>query len=669
MDYGSNPGAARYPHVFSPVAVGRLQLRNRILVPAHTTNYGDDNLPSERHLAYHRARAAGGAALIIFETIRVHTSTLGRQQGVNGFDRRCIEPFARIVRAVHGEGARMFGQVVHMGRQVDGNYSRAAPWGASPVPWASTAPVPHEMTAADIEEVVAAHAQAAANLVEAGMDGVEVHLGHGHLLQQFMSPASNRRQDGYGGTDANRLRLALEVLRAVRERVGKDFPVGIRISADEYLPGGLGIEDMERLVPQVLRAVPVQFVNVSHSAYHGSTSLNTQMADMAFSVESFRALPRRIAAAIAPMGDTPPVFAVCKVRSIAEAEEILADGVVSMVAMARAHMADPAIVGKALIGREDQTTPCIACNQGCAGMLQQNLAITCLTNPAMGREASWGPLAPVAAAARRKVLVVGAGPAGLEAAAVAAQLGHDVQVWERSSATGGSLAFTRRMPKRSDFGMLLDHQLRQCRAAGVVIEMGREATRGAIAASGADVVVLATGATPRGLAFEGGGTGLTLEEALRLEDVVGSRIAVVDTLGTWAVAATVEYLADRGAEVTLVVPAGAPAWHVTIYSGYAWRDRIRARRVRIMALHTIHSWRDGEAVLQDLSTGGLLPPVRFDHVVAATHGVTNRSLLGELAAAGGSGPQVLLIGDARSPRSALEAVFEGHEAARSLAAQ
>ena len=256
----------RYPNVFRPITLGPVALRNRIFIPAHTTNFGEDNLPSDRHLAYHRARAAGGAAMIVFEGIRVHRSSLGRRQGVNGYGAGAVPAFARIAREVQAEGARLFGQIIHLGRHIDGAYARMSAWGASPIPWTASAPAPHPMTGAEIAEVVAAHAIVARNLVEAGLDGIELQMAHGHLIQQFLSPASNARADGYGGTEEGRMRLARETLAAVREAVGDRAALGVRISADEFLEGGLALADMQRILPELLRDVPVDFVNVSHSA-------------------------------------------------------------------------------------------------------------------------------------------------------------------------------------------------------------------------------------------------------------------------------------------------------------------------------------------------------------------------------------------------------------------
>jgi hypothetical protein len=642
-------------------------LRNRILVPAHTTNFGEDNLPSDRHLAYHRARARGGAALIVFEGIRVHRSSLGRRQGVNGYERDAIPRFAKIARAVQAEGTRLFGQVIHLGRHIDGNFARMPSWSASAVPWTATAPPPHPMTEDEIAQVIEAHAEVAANLVEAGLDGIELTMAHGHLLQQFLSPAVNRRTDAWGGSEANRMRLALECLRAVRARVGEGVAVGLRVSADEFLEGGLTLADMQRIVPALCAAARVDFVNVSHSAYHGSATISTQMADMHFCADAFHHLPRGIAAALREARQDIPVFAVCRFRTIAEADAMLAPGDVAMVAMARAHIAEPALVRHAAEGREAESRPCVACNQGCAGFLAQSLSITCLANPRAGREAEW-PEPPPPAAQRRRVLVIGGGPAGMEAAATAARRGHDVELWEASGTLGGALAWTERQPVRADMARLLAFQRAALARAGVRVALNRRAEADSVLGYGADAIVLALGAEPAGAAFPGGGTGLTMEQALEAAGTLPRRVAVQDMLGSFAIAGFVEWLAGTGREVTLVAPTGTPGWQVNIYSSFAWRQRLKEGGVRILALHAIHAATPGEAVLTDLSTGERRPE-SFDAVIAPAHGLPRDGLASALRArlAGRNDPPAIhLVGDCASPRSAIEAVFEGHETGRAL---
>jgi len=662
------PGAENYPHVFRPVRIGPHQLRNRIFVPAHTTNYGEANLPTDRHLAYHQARAAGGAAMIVFEAIRVHRSSLGRAQGVNGFDRAAIPRFESIARAVQAEGAKLFGQIIHLGRHIDGNFTRTPAWGASAIPWTATAPPPHPMTEPEILEVIAAHAEVARNLVEAGLDGIELTIAHGHLLQQFLSPASNRRDDAWGGNEASRMRFAVETLKAVRAAVGDRAALGIRISADEFLEGGLTLADMQRITPALCDAASVDFVHVSHSAYHGSRTISTQMADMAFPADAFHHLPRGIAASLRAAGHDLPVFAVCRFRTVAEAETFLAASPdVAMVGMARAHIADPALVNKAREGREDEQRPCISCNQGCAGFLAQSLAITCLTNPAAGREASWNGVAR--ADSRKRVLVVGGGPCGMEAAAIAAARGHQVELWEASEKLGGALAWTEAMKMRRDFGLLLGAQHRALERHGVAVQLGRRANAASIVAHDAKAIVLATGAEPSAQQLAGGGVAMTMEAALAAPDTLPASLVVLDVLGSWAVAGFIEWLAGLDRGVTVVAPSGTPGWQVNIYSAYAWRTRLRDKGVRIIGHHSIDSFDGARVTLRDLSTGEIGETITAGAVIAPAHGAPRDRLHAELRtlfAARNQAPTLRLVGDCASPRSALEAVFEGHEAARNL---
>ncbi len=655
----------RYPHVFRPIRIGRTEVRNRIFVPAHTTSFGEDNLPSGRHLAYHQARAAGGAGLIIFEGIRVHRSSLGRQQGVNGYAPEAIPKFRDIARAVRDEGGRLFGQIIHLGRHIDGNFTRTPSWSASAIPWSATAPAPHPMTAGEIAMVVAAHADVATNLMEAGLDGIELQMAHGHLLQQFLSPASNRRGDDYGGTAENRLRFALETLAAVRRAIGPDGTLGIRVSADEFLPGGLTLDDMTDIVRRLVDAVPVDFVNVSHSAYHGSYTVSTQMADMAFDLAEFQPLTRRIGAALDGAARRPAVMTVCRYQDIAQAEDMLASGGTDLVGMARAHIADPAIVNKARDGREADTTPCIGCNQGCAGFLALNLAITCLTNPRAGKERVW-PLPDADKADEpKRVLVVGGGPAGMEAAWVAAARGHSVSLWERSDRLGGQLAWLEKMPLRAEFAKLLASQRRNLDRYGVEVRLRTDATADTIGGHGADAVVFATGGRPAAQALAGGGTTLTLQDALADPQALGQHVVMVDALGTWSVVAVAEFLADAGRTVTLIAPTGAAGWTISMYSVFALRERLKRKQVRVIGGHALRDHVNGMAETTDLSTGEPGPTVRADSVIAPLHGTADDALRRAIDATAPSWRR-LSAGDCQSPRTALEAVYEGHEAGRAI---
>jgi 2,4-dienoyl-CoA reductase-like NADH-dependent reductase (Old Yellow Enzyme family) len=651
----------QFPRTLSRLEVGNLAFRNRIFVPAHTTNFGVHHLPSEQHLAYHRARAKGGVGAIIFESIRVHANSLGRPQAVGGFDPACVDPFRRITDAVKAEGACILGQIIHLGRQVEGDFERTVAWGASPIPWATSALPPRPMDRFDMEEVIDGHLRTARNLMAAGFEGIELQMAHGHLLQQFMSPLSNRRDDDYGGSIENRLRFPAQVLAALRAELGSDVCLGIRVSGDEYIEGGLGIDEVEQMVPMLAAQTKIDFVNVSHSAYVASYSLATQMADMAFDPAPFRALPARIRTRLRATGFATPVFAVCRFTKLEQAETLLAGEGADAVGMARAHLAEPAIVSKSIAGRFDEIRQCIACNQGCAGMLERNLPIRCLINPIAGLEGQYDEPETLARADRKKFLVIGGGPAGLEAARVAASLGHDVSLWECSDALGGQLRSAWLMPKRAKFKDFIDFQIAALARLGVTVAFNRSADPDAIVAFGADRIILATGADTTPLAVAGNGPVFTLPQALQAPDQLGASVAVFDRSGEWGALSALEYFADLGKAVTLFSPAAGYAWRTTIYSSLANSRRLRERKVRIATLRAVRSFDDNTLEVEDLSTGALERLAGFSALVAVDHDSADQTLYRALRKAG---LPVHQVGDNNAPRTALEATYQGHMAAR-----
>ena len=652
-----------FSRAMAPLAVGNLTFRNRILVPAHTTNFGENHLPSERHLAYHRERARGGVGAIIFESIRVHANSLGRPQAVCGFDPACIEPFRRITEAVKAEGARILGQIIHLGRQVEGDFERTVSWGPSPIAWATSALPPRPMDRADMDAVIEGHVLTARHLMAAGFEGIELQMAHGHLLQQFLSPLSNNRDDAYGGSAENRMRFPLEVLQAVRAEVGRDFCLGVRLSGDEYVEGGITIDQAERTAAALAAAERIDFINVSHSAYHASYSLASQMADMAIDPEPFRSLPARIRIALRSRGHDIPVFAVCRFNTLAEADAIIAAGGADAVGMARAHLAEPAIVNKTVEGRMNEIGTCIACNQGCAGMLEKNLPIRCLVNPRAGLEGVWPELATTGTRQPKRLLVVGGGPAGLEAARTAAERGHIVTLWEKQDDLGGQFRDAVKRPKRAEFRTLMDEQIADLGRFGVTVVTGKHADAASIADFAADAVFLATGSMPVRAEFAGGGKAFTIVEALDDPAVLGTDVALFDRTGEWAALTLAEHLADLGKKVTFFSPAGGIAWRTTIYSTLANLKRLREKKVRLATLRKVTAF-DGETLtVEDLSTGESELHMGFTGVVAAEHNFADQSLFQQLRHLD---VPVRQIGDNLAPRTALEAVYHGHLSARHL---
>ena len=650
-------------HVYAPLQVGPLTFRNRIFVPAHTTNFGEDHMPGDRHLAYHVARARGGVAAIIFESIRVHENSLGRPAAVSGFDPRCVPSFARITAAVRAEGAAMLGQIIHLGRHIDGDFERTVSWGASPLPWSGTAPPPHAMDEDDMADVVDGHVATAHNLVAAGFDGIELQVGHGHLLQQFLSPLSNQREDHYGGSLENRMRFPLAVLAAVRAEVGPRYCLGIRVSAEEYVEEGIHVDEMVCVVLAFARHTPIDFVNVSHSAYHASYSLATQMADMAFDPTPFRDLPYRVRTGLRTAGFDIPVFGVCRFTSLAQAEAAIAAGQADAIGIARAHIAEPAIVRKTMDGRVDEVRPCIACNQGCAGMLEKNIPIRCLVSPRAGLETRWAEPEDDRATVARDVLVIGGGPAGMEAAWVSAARGHRVMLWERDARLGGQLNWLRHMPKRGEFLKLVDYQEARLRRHGVAVRLNVDADDADVASLKADLVIVATGSRPAPFRLPGDGLIHTMEAAIAEPDRLGTDVAFADLTGDWGALAAIEHLADRGKHITVFSPVAGFAWRTTSYSTLANTVRLRAKGVRLAPLRRLRRW-DGDILqVEDVSTGGSETFATFDDLVVAYHNEVNDALYTALRRRGVAARR---IGDCVAPRTAMEAVHQGHAVAREI---
>ena len=666
MTSTSLPGnltASSFPHIETPITLNQVLLKNRIVVPAHTTNFGEHHLPSARHAEYHRQRARGGAGAIIFELARVSDNALGRPQGVGGHLAGSTDAFRLVADAVHSEGVPLIGQVAHGGRWIEGEFERTCSFGASPIRWSMSAFPPREMSRRDMISVRDGFVRTSLNLLAAGLDGLEIHWAHGHLLQQFLSPSSNQRSDAYGGSLDNRMRFPLEIVRTVRKEIGRDRCMGIRLSVEEFLPDGINPDMAVEIVDRLIDEVPIDFIHVTHSAYIMSYSLGTQMADMTFDEAPLRKFSATIKRALQNRGSSVPVITVCKYRDLAEAEKVLAAGDADLVGMARAHIADPAIVRKSLEGRQSEVRTCIGCNQGCAQHLERNIAITCLVNPIAGREAEWPEPEFDRAEKVHSVLVVGGGPAGAEAAYVAAARGHKVTLWEASDHLGGQLSLASRMRKRRSFQLFIDLQARRLKQHNVAVELLRDADAETIRSFAADITIIATGSRPNPFVLPSGTAALTLADAILAPERLGRHVVVYDETGDWGAFSLLEHLALGGHEVTALSPLAGLGWRTTIYSTAATRQRLRELSVRITPLRGLVDYRGKDLHTEDLSTG--LPDVirRVDSLVAIRPNVVQNPFETLLD---GWGLTFGLIGDCLAPRTALEAVFEGHAKARGI---
>ncbi|MGW4340691.1 oxidoreductase [Rhodococcus koreensis] len=427
----------QYPHALSPWSLAGVEMRNRILMAAHGTNYQSAGAPSQRYIDYVAERARGGAGLIITEGTHVHP-TSGGPYMIDMWRPSSAGPLEQLAGAVHAEGGRVVTQLMHTGRQHEPVMTGRPAVGPSPIKDPAHQFIPHELTRTEIHELVAAFANSAAVSARTGFDGVELHCGHGYLIEQFLSPFMNARSDEYGGSHENRLRFARDIVRAVLDEVGSQIIVGARVTAFESVPGG--IDATEALdFTAALAAEGLHFVSVT-AGQHASPLLVVPPAGIP-------TLP--FIDDVARVRETVDcaVFASHRVRQISDAERVLADGIADMVNMTRAHIADPFIVSKTATGREDEVRACIGCVQGCRGQLMFGLPIGCLVNPRAGRESVYvdGP-----AQRSARVAVVGGGIAGMQFASTAAASGHTVTLYERSPKLGGMFRRSASLPDRAE---------------------------------------------------------------------------------------------------------------------------------------------------------------------------------------------------------------------------
>ncbi len=371
-----------YPHLFSPLSIGRVTVPNRISFSAHLTNLADDGLVTDRLIAYLAERARGGTGLIITEEQSVHPTDRAYEHLIEAFLPEVIPGYKKLTRAVHEFDTRIFAQLNHNGQQCSGSLSRLPVWAPSAVPDVLFREVPKVMEIEDIQEVIAYFCRSAVHVREGGYDGVELQFGHASLVRQFMSPLTNYRGDEYGGDDERRLRFALELVAAVRQAVGDDFTLGVRLCADELIPGGLTLDDAKRIAARLEATGHVDFFNLTLSTFYNLYLVGgTMHLPLGYTVP----LAAGVKSAV-----TLPVFATGRINDPALAERVLADGQADMIGVVRGQIADPEFANKAKEGRADEIRACIACNQNCYGRVGLNKPIGCVQNPGAGSEATEG---------------------------------------------------------------------------------------------------------------------------------------------------------------------------------------------------------------------------------------------------------------------------------------
>ena len=668
------PAALRYPHLLSPVRLGPLELPHRAIMSGHGMLLADQ-LVSDAHIAYAATRARGGAALVGLQSEPVHkTGHHFGERHIALYRDESVPGLARLADAVHAAGSKVFQILWHAGHNVP--YREGVPaWAPSPVPSPILGEVPKPMTRAEIRELVAAYGAAARRCREAGFDAVEVQTASDYLLGSFLAPATNRRTDEYGGSAENRRRIVVEVLEAVRAAAGPDMAVAVRTGADWMIPTAPhawgpdeSIEAMGGLVERGL----VDWISVTVGSHYAMDRIIPPMnVPRGNAVEA----AARLKAAL-----DVPIIVAGRIRTPAEAEQVLAEGKADVIAMARTWIADPDWMVKVQRGDEARVRPCVSCNQGCIGTVIRGAHGTCVVNPAAGNETRLGVLEP--AAARKRVAVVGGGPAGLEAARAAAERGHAVALYEAGAQLGGEWRLAGEAPHRGELLEAIAWWERELAALGVAVHLGTRVDDPA--ALDADAVVLATGGTPsqtavwrfRPTLLDGipGSEGLPHgRDVLRGEAEARGSVLVIDEEGGWQAVSLAEALAADPAvsSVTVATPLpglGAPELMYSLEL-MPVTQRIRAAGIDVRSEALVERIEGGTA---HLLGGGQLGP--FDTIVLSTGAAapelpdtvaTLRAPYAEEHPPQGS-PPVWAIGDAVAPRGFWAATSDGNRIARLL---
>jgi hypothetical protein len=641
--------------ILTPIEIGGVKIKNRVFLPGHTTNFGLNNLPTDRNAAYLSARAAGGTGLIITEAIRVHPTSAGRSSTLGSSDDSCIPSYQKLTDAVHDSGAAIFAQIMHAGRQANGDATHTSAWSSSAMPWTKGGQTPHVMSQADIATMVKAFGKSAVRMKAAGFDGLEVHLGHGHLIQQFLSPVSNTRDDAYGGSVENRMRFAIEVLKEVFQSV-PEMPVGVRFSADEFLPNGLDPQQMLEIISKLTEIFELNFLHVSHSAYHGSFTIATQIADMSFPHAPYRSHASLFKNAFPQI----PILAVCRLDTVALASELIDSGEADMVGLARPQIADPEIVNKFATGKADQVRSCIACNQECIGRVEKNLPISCVVNPEVGAEKKWIEIRKIKQP-KKAVLIIGGGPAGMSAALSSKAAGHDVTILEAGSALGGQIRLATKLAKRERLGLLVDELAKRVVDSGVMVKLNTHVSNMAEFGSQFDSVIIATGSTFIARDFGEGAPVITADAAIDLYAHITSKnkeeIVIIDEQGSWIAASIAEQLAANGYKVHVVSPTASVFSQITTYSKLALIPRLKSLGVSMHIGSEVKLSGEKTTIENNLS-GDKLELSRVLTVIDCGLRQANDDLYQNASLA--HAHQIHIIGDGLSPRTVAEATFEGN---------
>ncbi len=649
---------SQYRYLFSPLQLGPVTVRNRVVFAAHLTNYAEDGMPSEQHAAYYAARAAGGAGLIITEEHSVHPTDWPYEKMIHAFHPTVVPGYRRITEAVHEHGTPIFAQINHNGGQASSMYTRLPVWAPSPVADPLFREVPKAVDHLEIAEIAAGYAEVAARCKEGGFDGIELQCSHSSIVRGFLSRATNKRTDQYGGSLENRARILHEIVAAVREAIGRDLALGVRLCGDELIEDGITIDETVEVAKAVEARGQVDYINTSIGV--ATASLFMIEASMHIPPEYAMFIPSALRKAV-----DLPVVGVGRFKDPLQAERALAEGHADLIGIVRGQIADADFVAKARSGHHHDTRLCLSCNQECVGRMGLNRWLGCIENPRTGREATM-PL-PTRRPVAKRVVVIGAGPAGLQAAISAAQHGHAVTVLERDTEAGGQVRWAASVPNRAEFGDLVRNQVSECERYAVAVHYGVEASAASVLDLDPDAIIVATGSLPSRpwwappVPGEGELPVIDVTDVLTGAFAPTGRVIVIDEVGFHQATSVAELLADRGCEVEVLSPGMVVGQDlgITLDIENWW---LRATRKGIVqTTDSVIVGLEGGALTVLHHPTGQTAPKTADWVVLAIPAQPAEALYRELkTAVATSAIELHRVGDCVATRRAHAAVIDGN---------
>ena len=654
---------AQYKNLFQPLELRHRTLDNRIVFGAHTANMSDMGLPGERHRGYYEERAIGGAAMIVVEPMPVHPTAVLTRGNFRHCDDEVIPHFRKITDAVHQHGTTILQQLYHVGQHGDSDLSFMPHWGPSGLASYHDSDGSHAMRETEILEIIDCFTAAAKRCQAAGFDGVDLFAAYHALLDQFWTPWSNKRDDKWGGSLENRCRLSISIVNSIRKACGDDFIIGMSISYSDETPYIMTLEQLQEVIALHDATGNLDYVTCGAGNYVDYERL---MATFVYGEK--QGVP--LSAALKSAVKHARVTAECHIRTPENADYTIASGDADLVSIVRGQIADPYWVEKTRADRHDDIRGCISCNQMCWGRRSRDYWISCLVNPSAGREFEWGGDRFDKTDAVKKVLVVGGGPAGMEAARVAAERGHQVTLCEALGDLGGQFRLAGLAPRRGQITDLMGWYLRQFEQLGVEVRYFSPMDEQDIIEFGADEVVLATGSLPDdrarqrwmpeadelpGLQY---GKVFACEEVFRDQAELGKKVIVLDEGGNWRGTGTAWYLADRGHEVIIVTPdelVGKELFRTTVDSKI--RAALKELGVSFFVESVIERWHGDRAEIRSLLDGSI-SSVEASAIVTATTNLVYNDV--ELALAE-TDVRFHVIGDAAAPRQAPYAFHDGRK--------